>query len=84
MKIAIFGTGYVGLITGVCLAKNGKKVYCIDKDIAKINSIKKCIPPIYESELKQRGLINAFIHNFISLIFIMSDKRNRKHSQVKL
>ena len=36
MKIAVIGTGYVGLVTGTCLAESGNEVVCIDKDAGKI------------------------------------------------
>jgi len=51
MKIAIFGTGYVGLITGVCFAELGNEVLCIDKDKNKIETLKKGTPTIYEQGL---------------------------------
>lgn len=50
MKISIIGTGYVGLVTGVCLS-DFNNVYCIDNDKAKINMLNKGIIPIYEPEL---------------------------------
>lgn len=58
MKIAIFGTGYVGIVSGVCLANTGKIVYCVDKDIEKIEKIKNGISPIYEPGLSELLLKN--------------------------
>jgi UDPglucose 6-dehydrogenase len=48
MKICVIGTGYVGLVTGVCLADLGNNVICVDKDISKIEKLKKGFSPIYE------------------------------------
>jgi UDPglucose 6-dehydrogenase len=52
MKIAIVGSGYVGLVTGVCLAEIGHQVMCVDIDTAKINKLKKAQIPIYEPGLE--------------------------------
>lgn len=51
MKIAIFGTGYVGLVTGVCLSDIGHKITCIDIDKKKVEKMKDGISPIYEPGL---------------------------------
>ena len=48
MKISIVGTGYVGLVTGICLAELGHNVLCIDSDKDKISQLKKGISPIIE------------------------------------
>lgn len=53
MKIAIIGTGYVGLVTGVCLAKFGHSVFCIDRNKDKIALLKKAEPPFFEPGLEQ-------------------------------
>ncbi len=52
MKIAVVGTGYVGLVTGTCLAEVGTEVVCIDIDQKKIDGLKKGKMPIYEPGLE--------------------------------
>ena len=59
MKIAVVGTGYVGLVQGTCLAESGNDVVCVDKVAAKIEGLKQGKVPIYEpglSELVHRNL----------------------------
>jgi UDPglucose 6-dehydrogenase len=58
MKIAVVGSGYVGLVVGACLAETGNNVICVDKDDAKIRTLRKGRVPIYEpglTELVQRN-----------------------------
>ncbi len=59
MKIAIVGTGYVGLVTGTCLAEVGIEATCIDVDQNKIEGLKKGQMPIYEPGLEEMVLRNT-------------------------
>jgi UDPglucose 6-dehydrogenase len=52
MRVAIFGTGYVGLVTGTCLAEVGHEVACVDIDQAKVDGLGQGIIPIYEPGLE--------------------------------
>ncbi|UCO97926.1 UDP-glucose/GDP-mannose dehydrogenase family protein [Metapseudomonas lalkuanensis] len=58
MKITIFGTGYVGLVTGACLADVGHQVICVDVDSAKVNGLRDGIIPIYEPGLEAMVKLN--------------------------
>ena len=53
MKVAVAGTGYVGLVTGVCLGSKGHSVTCVDVDENKVEIMKKGISPIYEPGLSE-------------------------------
>lgn len=58
MKISVVGTGYVGLVTGVCLSEIGHNVTCIDTDLNKVNKMKSGQSPIYEPGLDELMLKN--------------------------
>jgi UDPglucose 6-dehydrogenase len=58
MKIAVVGTGYVGLVTGTCLAEVGTDVSCIDIDEKKIEGLKNGVMPIYEPGLEEMVVRN--------------------------
>jgi UDPglucose 6-dehydrogenase len=53
MKIAVVGTGYVGLVVGACLAETGNDVICVDSNAAKIRSLRRGVMPIYEPGLEE-------------------------------
>jgi len=61
MKISVIGSGYVGLVTGACLAELGNRVICADSDKGKIKSLKNGSMPIYEPGLKE--LIERNVRN---------------------
>ena len=69
MKIAIIGSGYVGLVSGVCLANIGHHVICVDNNPDKIKTLKKGRLPIYEPGLLELMKVKcpekeAFVHRF--------------------
>ncbi len=68
IRISIIGTGYVGLVTGVCLSDLGHRVECVDKDESKIALLNKSISPIYEI-----GLEKIIKRNINKTLFFTSD-----------
>ncbi len=79
MKISVVGTGYVGLVTGTCLAEVGIDVTCVDIDSEKIEGLKKGVMPIYEPGLEAKVIRN---HEKGKLKFSTSLKESIKNSDV--
>ena len=52
MRVSVIGTGYVGLVTGVCFAEKGHQVTCVDVDQAKVDAINSGVSPIHERGLE--------------------------------
>ena len=79
MKICVIGTGYVGLVSGVCFADLGNIVHCVDKDIGKINTLNQGSIPIFEP-----GLYEMFNKNFKDkrLIFTTDLKKAVTYSDI--
>jgi UDPglucose 6-dehydrogenase len=77
MKITVTGTGYVGIVTGVCLAEIGHTVTCYDIDRIRIKKLQDCIMPIFEP-----GLEEMVISNRERLIFINDYKEAYRDSEV--
>ncbi|MHB8065127.1 MAG: UDP-glucose dehydrogenase family protein [Ruminiclostridium sp.] len=77
MKITITGSGYVGLVTGVCLAEIGHTVTCYDVDHIRIKKLQDCIMPIFEPELE-----DMFNKNKERLRFITDHKEAYLDSEV--
>lgn len=76
MKIAIVGTGYVGLVTGTCFAEVGIYVTCVDIDKTKIENLKKGILPIYEpglDDMVERNVKKEKLHFSTDLAAILQD-----------
>ncbi len=97
MKLCMIGTGYVGLVSGTCFADLGNKVYCVDKDIRKIESLNLGISPIYEPGLNEiikknyeagrliftSNLINA-VNNSDIIFICVGTPNNKKTKEVDL
>ncbi|MEL3954856.1 UDP-glucose dehydrogenase family protein [Stenotrophomonas bentonitica] len=79
MRVAIFGTGYVGLVTGTCLAEVGHQVICVDIDQAKVDGLNNGIIPIYEPGLEPMVKAN---HAASRLVFASDAATAIAHGQV--
>ncbi|MFS0603733.1 UDP-glucose dehydrogenase family protein [Peribacillus frigoritolerans] len=77
MKIAVAGTGYVGLVTGVCLAEKMHPVTCVDIDVKKIDLMRAGISPIYEP-----GLEELLVNNMDRLNFTTDYKEAYKDADI--
>jgi UDPglucose 6-dehydrogenase len=79
MHVSIFGTGYVGLVTGACLAETGNSVICVDVDAAKIDGLNQGVMPIFEP-----GLEDVVARNYASknLSFSTDAKAAIEHGNV--
>ena len=76
MKIAVIGTGYVGLVTGTCFSDNGNDVWCVDTNEEKINRLKRGQIPIYEPGLEDMVLNNYEMGNLKFTTSIMTALKN--------
>lgn len=79
MRVAIFGTGYVGLVTGTCLAEVGHDVVCVDIDQAKVDGLNRGVIPIYEPGLEPMVKAN---HAAARLAFTTDAASAIAHGQV--
>ena len=83
MKIAVVGTGYVGLVTGTCFAEMGNRVWCVDVDAAKIDALNAGDIPIYEPGLTELVLSNQK-HGNISFTTSLENALQRLFLQLRL
>ncbi|MCB1554934.1 MAG: UDP-glucose/GDP-mannose dehydrogenase family protein [Xanthomonadales bacterium] len=79
MNVTIFGTGYVGLVTGTCLAEVGNHVLCVDIDEAKVEGLKRGVIPIYEPGLEPMVKAN---HAARRLDFTTDAERAVRHADL--
>ena len=70
MKLCMIGTGYVGLVSGVCFSDLGNQVICVDKDLNKIHKLQSGIIPIYEPGVDELGKRNIKNKRLIFSLFL--------------
>jgi UDPglucose 6-dehydrogenase len=80
VKVSVIGTGYVGLVTGACLAEMGNDVLCLDVDVNKINILKQGGIPIYEPGLEEMVKRNVVTGN---LSFTTDVEASAKHGVIQ-
>ena len=80
MKVTVIGTGYVGLVTGACLAEVGNEVFCLDLDQLKIEQLEAGRIPIYEPGLEEIVRRN---HAAGRLIFSTDIAASVRHGEIQ-
>jgi len=84
LKLAVIGTGYVGLVSGTCFSEFGFDVTCIDMDAGKIDSIRSGVMPIYEPGLEELVARNVDADVCISPPIPVRRLRRRMLSSLRL
>ena len=77
MNIAMIGTGYVGLVTGTCLAEVGNSVVCVDKDVDKVDDLNAGLIPIMEPGLEPMVESNRRAGRLSCLLYTSPSPRDR-------
>ena len=80
MNLTIVGTGYVGLVTGVCFAEFGYSVTCIDKDTQRLEKLKSGTCPFFEPGMDK--LLDKHINKTKLLSFASSIKNNSENTDI--
>ena len=79
MRVTVFGTGYVGLVTGTCLAEVGHQVVCVDIDVGKVDGLNRGVIPIYEPGLEEMVLAN---HASGRIVFTTEAAASIEHGEI--
>ncbi len=79
MRVTVFGTGYVGLVTGTCLAEVGHQVVCVDIDSNKVDGLNRGVIPIYEPGLEEMVLAN---HGSGRIVFTTEAQSSVVHGEI--